>query len=128
MKPYSLDLRQKILQAHERGIGSQAKLAALFGVSRSFIEKLLMRVRHTGDIAAKPHAGGRPSRVDAAAREQLRQWLAAQPDLALEELADRLAQELHIRISLARLCQVLQELRLPRKKRRSMPQNATPPR
>lgn len=79
-------MRQKILQAHERSSGSQAKLAALFRVRRSFVEKLLMRVRHTGDIAAQPHAGGRPSRVDAAAREQLRQSLAAQPDLTLAEL------------------------------------------
>lgn len=126
MKPYSLDLRRKILQAHERGGGSQAKLAALFGVSLSFVEKLLMRLRHTGDLAAKPHAGGRPSRLDASAREQLRQWLAEQPDLTLEELADCLARHLGVRIGVSRLCQVLQELGLPRKKRPSMRRSATP--
>lgn len=125
MKPYSLDLRQKILQAHERGISSQAKLAALFGVSLSFIEKLLMRVRHTGDMAPRPHAGGRPSRLDAAARAQLRQWLTDQPDLTLQELAERLGQRLGIRIGVSRLCQVLQELGLPRKKRHSMRRSAT---
>jgi transposase len=126
MKPYSLDLRQKILEAHERGLGSQAKLAALFGVSLSFVEKLLMRLRRTGDIRAKPHAGGRPCRLDAAAREQLRHWLTEQPDLTLEELADRLVQHVDIRMSVSRLCQVLQELGLPRKKRLSMRRSVIP--
>ena len=90
MKPYSVDLRQKILQAYERGMGSQAKLAALFGVSISFVEKLFMRVRSTGQIAPRQRTGGTPSRIDAAARQQLQQWLAEQPDLTLAELAKRL--------------------------------------
>lgn len=77
MKPYSVDLRQKILHAYERGMGSQAKLAALFGVSISFVEKLFMRVRSTGQIAPRQRTGT-PSRIDAAARQQLQQWLAEQ--------------------------------------------------
>ena len=57
MKAYSLDLRQKILRACDQPIGSQRAIAALFGVSQSFIEKLLRRRRATGDIGARPHAG-----------------------------------------------------------------------
>jgi transposase len=125
MKPNSVDLRQKILQAYERGMGSQAKLAALFGVSISFVEKLFMRVRSTGQIAPRQRTGGIPSRIDAAARQQLQQWLAEQPDLTLAELAERLDQSLHIQVSLSRLCKVLKELGLPRKKSRSMPPSAT---
>ena len=41
MKAYSLDLRQKILRAYDQPLGSQRALAALFGVSQSFVEKLL---------------------------------------------------------------------------------------
>ena len=125
MKPYSIDLRQKIFQAYERGVGSQREVADLFGVSLSFVEKLFIQFRRTGEVGPKPHAGGKPSRLDAAARLQLQQWLQAQPDLTLAELADRLEQQLGIKLSLARLCRVLQAMHLPRKKRLSMPLSAT---
>jgi transposase len=127
MAPYSLDLRQKIVQAYERGMGSQRALAELFGVSVSFVEKLFIRKRHSSQFAAKPHGGGLPSRLDAAAREQLRAWLTAQPDLTLAELANRLQQERHLSISVPRLCKVLKTMDVPRKKRRSTRANATIP-
>jgi hypothetical protein len=43
MKAYSLDMGQKILRACDQKLGSQRVIAALFGVSQSFIEKLLRR-------------------------------------------------------------------------------------
>jgi transposase len=124
MAPYSLDLRQKILQAYAGGGASQRELAERFVVSLSFVEKLLMQQRRTGHVEPKPHAGGKPSRIDVAARLQLQQWLAQQPDLTLAELAERLHHTLHIRVSSSRLCGVLQELGMPRKKSHSMQASA----
>lgn len=113
------------MQAYERGLGSQREVAEVFGVSVSFVEKLFIRQRRSGQLAAKPHGGGRPSRLDAAACEQLRAWLTAQPDLTLVELANRLQQERHLTISVPRLCKVLKTLDVPRKKRRSTRANST---
>jgi transposase len=62
--PYSVDLRQKILLALESEGKSQREIAELFHVSRSFVESLLRRLRATGRIEPKPHAGGLPSRLD----------------------------------------------------------------
>lgn len=45
---YLLDLHQKILQAHARGIGSHRAISELFGVSFAFVERLLQRYRSTG--------------------------------------------------------------------------------
>jgi transposase len=124
---YSIDLRRKILAAHERQAGSQRAIAEFFGVSRSFVEKLLQRYRQTGDIAPKARAATRSTRrLDQTERELVCQWLQAQPDLTLSELAQRLAQVCGIQASLATLCRVLQQLDLPRKKSRSMPASATP--
>jgi transposase len=39
-RPYSDDLRQKLLQAHDQGKGSLVELAARFGVSRSWAWKI----------------------------------------------------------------------------------------
>jgi transposase len=73
----------------------------------------------------KPPAGGPISRIDDVARQHLRDWLAVQSDLTLEELVERLDRTLGIRVCVSRLCRVLQELGLRRKKRRSMHRSAT---
>src|SRR5919201_1364934 len=125
MKAYSLDLRQKILRAYEQPLGSQRALAALFGVSQSFLEKLLQRQRTTGEITPRPHAGGRQPRCDAPALALVRQPVHEQPDATLEELCAQLQQRRGVRVSVATMCRVLQRLGLPRKKSRSMPPNAT---
>jgi transposase len=126
MTPYSLDLRQKIVQAYERGVGSQRQIAELFGVSVSFVEKLFIRLRRSGQVAAKPHAGGISSCIDAAARQQLQAWLTEQPDLTLAELAARLHRDLHLQVGVPRLCKVLKTMDVPRKKSRSTRASATP--
>jgi transposase len=125
MAPYSLDLRQKVVQAYERGVGSQRQIAELFGVSLSFVEKLFMQLRRTGNLAPKPHAGGKTSRLDANVRLHLENWLQDQPDLTLAELAGRLDQTLGLRVGTPQLCRLLQAMGLSRKKSHSTPRSAT---
>jgi transposase len=40
MAAYSIDLRQKILRACERALGSQRSIADMFGVSLAFVEQV----------------------------------------------------------------------------------------
>ena len=126
MGTYSIDLRQKILHACERRLGSQRALADLFGVSLSFVEKLLRRHRTTGDIAPKPHAGGQKPRLDTAAATLVRQLVHDNADLTLEELCSRVADAVGVRVSCATMCRMLRRLGLPRKKSRSMRRSAIP--
>jgi transposase len=125
MAPYSVDLRKKILQAHQSGGRSQREIANIFHVSLSFVESLLRQVRTSGRIAPWPATGGPSSRIDDIARQHLRDWLAEQSDLTLEELVARLDHTLGIRVCISRMCRVLQELGLRRKKRRFMPRSGT---
>jgi transposase len=121
MAAYSIDLRQKILHAYERRLGSQRALADVFGVSLSFIEKVLRRYRTTGELGPKPHAGGQTPRLDAAAQVLIRQRVHASPDATLEELCAYVADTTGVRVSLATMCRLGQRLDLPRKKSRSTP-------
>jgi transposase len=125
MKPYSLDLREKILRAYDEHRGSQRALAALFGVSRAFVEKLVQRRRGTGQIAPRPHAGGRKPSCDPAALAVVRQILQEQTDATLAELCEQLGQRRGLWVSLATMSRLLTRLGLPRKKRRSTPPNGT---
>jgi transposase len=126
MAAYSIDLRQKILRAWERHLGSQRTIADIFGVSLAFVEKVLRQHRTTGDIAPKPPAGGQKPRLGAAAQAILRRLMGANPDATLEELCTGVAAETGGRVSVPTMCRVLQRLGLPRKKSRSTPVSKTP--
>lgn len=117
MRPYSQDLREKIIRALEAG-ETQEEVADRFSVSLSFVEKLWRRWRTSGSCAALPHAGGRRRSLrehEAALREEV----ASQPDVTLSELCERMSAAGAPAVSLATMCIELQRLDLPRKKSRS---------
>lgn len=125
MKPYSQDLRERILRAVQAREDSQGAIAQRFAVSRSFVERLWQRWRQTGSCAALPHAGGR-QRSLRAAEVLIRQSVERDSDVTLAHLCEQVARRKGIRVSTKTRCLEIQRLRLPRKKRRSPPRNATP--
>src|ERR1700753_639931 len=58
MRAYSLDLRQKVVAAVERGDSTVEEVAATFGVGQTFVKKMLRQHRETGDLSPRPHGGG----------------------------------------------------------------------
>jgi transposase len=55
MRPYSQNLRLRVVQAYENREGSMRQLAVRFRLSLSCVRDLLTRYRATGDVAPKPH-------------------------------------------------------------------------
>jgi transposase len=113
---YSDDLRQKLVEAWEAGRGTQAELAEWFGVSLSWVEKVLRRWRTTGQTVACPHRHG-PLPVVCPTR--LERLVQRHPAATLAELGHRL------QVSASTVHRALARLDLPRKKRHSTPANAT---
>jgi transposase len=60
MKAYSLDLRQRVLAAALRGDRTIPEVGGLFGVSATFVNKMLRLHRAGADLAPRPHGGGQP--------------------------------------------------------------------
>ena len=118
MKPYSQDLRDKIIAALETDEYSQTEVAEIFGVSLSFVQKLIRRWRKTGSNAARPHGGG-VKRVLEAYQQQLRTEVKNQPDISLNELCEKIKQSSGVFVSLSQISRELKLLQLPRKKSRS---------
>ena len=54
-KPYSYDLRQKVLQSIEQDGLKMSEASILFGISRDTIRLWLKRQRETGDFQALPN-------------------------------------------------------------------------
>jgi transposase len=91
MQAYSQDLRERVLRALARG-DRPTEIARRLEVSRVWVYQVRDRERGTGVRSSFQIGGHRRSRL--AEREQvLRGWIAAQPDLSLAELRQRLAQQ-----------------------------------
>lgn len=60
MKPYSTDLRQKLIEVKEKTNKSIQQLAERFGVSYSFVKRLLLRYQASQSVNPLPHGGGKP--------------------------------------------------------------------
>lgn len=117
MKAYSLDLRTRIVEAVDRQVGSQGAVATLFGVSRTFVKKLLRQRRETGQVAPKAHGGGHRPKLDGKRREALRTYIReVQDDASLAEVQAYVARRFKVVVSEATVSRVLQSLGLPRKK------------
>ena len=125
MQAYALDLRQKLLRACAQRLGSQRAIAALFGVSQSFVETRLRRRRTTGAIAPRPRAGGRRASGHEEARAVVRRLVQEQPDATLAECCERLAAQRGLRVSVPTMGRLVIALSLPRKQRRSTPAGGT---
>lgn len=113
MRPYSIDLRQRIIAAIDRGEHSLRQIARLFSVNLSFLVRLLQRRRAAGSIQPKPHGGGPTPKLDADAVGRLLALVREQPDATLTELRDRLGIPCHI----ATIARVLRKHRITRKKK-----------
>ena len=83
MKPYSKDLRLRVLSAVDAGTPRQ-EVAETFSVSMPTIKRWLKRRRETGDVEPEP-IPGRPARKGAMLKEWLPEHLQANDDLTLEE-------------------------------------------
>jgi transposase len=120
-RAYSLDLRERVLRAHEAGEGSQRVLAARFGVSVGAVCGWLAAAREEGRRGPRPHGGGRRA-LGGADPQVLATLVAERDDLYLTEYARRLAERTGAApSSAAAVCRALARLGLRRKKRRSTP-------
>lgn len=117
MKPYSLDLRQKVLAAVLRGDRTIREVADPFGVGTTFVDKVLALHRAGEDLAPRPHGGGYPARLLPRHERLLRSEVRRRKDATLEELRSHLAAEAGLSVSAATASRALTRLDLPRKKK-----------
>jgi transposase len=123
MKPYSKDLRLKMLAAVDRGM-PRAEAAKVFGVSLPSIKRYLKMRRENGDVEPKPLPGPR-ARKGAALEAVLPAQVRNNPDLTLQEHRELFEEAEGVRVSTATVSRAFKRLGLPLKKSRSRPLSAT---
>jgi len=116
-RPYSEDLRERIVWAVEAG-DSRNAAAKRFGVSVSFVVKLLQRWRQRGTVKADRYGGWKKPLLGRHA-DRIRALVAARCDITIKELRVALAAE-GIEAKRSTLGDFLLALGLNRKKRPAM--------
>jgi transposase len=89
-RPYSLDLRERVVAAVEAGQSCRA-VAKTFGVSVSSVVKWRQRERATGSPAAKPMGGKRPVLL-AGQHAFIMERIEIKPDITIRGLMAELAE------------------------------------
>ncbi len=116
MRPYSNDLRKKIVDAYTNGKGSMRALAARFSVSSDFVWRLIKRYRQTGRVDPKPHGGGQPRKLSRSDEQILKQLVEAHADATLSELNQLLKAKTGVEVSDATIGLSLRRGGITRKK------------
>ena len=114
MKSYSVDLREKIVAAHIEKNISIRKVANIFSVTKSLVQKLVKQQKVDGNLQSKPRGKPQFSHLTNADIE-LRELVAAHPDATLIELCELFADKTGNFVGRSAMCQALQKLGLNRK-------------
>lgn len=108
MKPYSKDLRLKVLDALDRGM-DRGEVVEVFGVSLASVKRWLKMRRERGDVQALPIPG-----PTARKRAMLLEWLPSQlennPDLTLDEHCEAFEEASGVGVSRATMCRAIPRL------------------
>jgi transposase len=124
MQAYSLDLRERVVAAYEKGKTTISAVAAQFSVGETFVKKMLRQKRRSGSLKRLPSRAGAKKILEQKHRHWLAKQVKEQPDATLAELHTGLLERQAISVSRATLARELKQLRLPRKKSRSSLLNA----
>jgi transposase len=116
MRAYSMDLRERIVQAVASG-QPQTVVARTFGVGVATVRRYVTQQRMSGSLTPKRHPG--PAfRISPADHPTLRAQVAAAPDATLAEHCTAWEQTHGVRVSPPTMCRALRRLGWPLKKSR----------
>ena len=114
MKPYSLDLREKIVAAVGHGM-SKAQAARTFGVGATSVKRYV-KLKEEGKPLTPGKAPGKKARLDRSAMKLLEEDLRSRAAVAYEKRADLLNELLGVRVSKSTICRMVGRLGYTRKK------------
>lgn len=120
MRAYSMDLRERVIDACDSGMGT-SEVAETFSVSSAWIRRLKQRRRETGCFGPKAQRRG-SIRILAGHEDKIKEIIAAKPDSTSKEIAEKLG-KLSIKVSRQTVDVAVKRLGFRYKKRLSAQQN-----
>lgn len=115
MKPYSLDLREKIISTYEAGNTSIRQVAERFQVSKTTVQALIKRKQATGTLEPARATGGKASQLAGYAQD-IAEMVERHQDYTLAEYCEYWQDKTGVRVSESAMCRFLQKQQLTIKK------------
>jgi transposase len=125
MQAYSLDLRQRVLDACQSG-QSEREVAARFALSLSSVQRYKRAHRATGNLAPKPWPGRAPA-IRRSQTEELRALVASRTDWTQASLCDAWREMTGVEVARDVMGRTLARFKITHKKRVASPPSATRP-
>lgn len=125
MPAYSIDLRQRVVDAYHQQQGTEQQVAALFGISTRTLQRYLKRYRQEGTLQPRPPNAGRKAAFEGALLEELDRFVQAHPDTTLERIGEHFAGR--VRCSIVAIHNALKRLDWRYKKSRYLRVSKTAP-
>ena len=122
MKAYSMDLRERVIDACDSGIGTN-EIAETFSVSTAWIRRLKQRRRDTGQLGPKKQRRGSIP-ILSKHEDKIAKIIAEKPDATSKEIAEKLG-ELSVKVSRQTVDVAVRRLGYRYKKRLFARQNKT---
>jgi transposase len=114
---YSIDLRERIVEAvQERGYSIRAT-AELFKVGHATVERYVKQYREKGDLTPGT-SSGRPRLLSFEQEEALKQQLQEHDDLTLQQHCDLFEEATGVQMSYVTMHRAIKRFGVSRKKRR----------
>ena len=123
MNAYSEDLREKIVQALERGMG-KSQAARTFCVSLSSIKRYAKLAEEGRSLAPKKRPGSKP-KIDERSSKLLEEDLKERPFITLQQRCEYLGVVAGLEVSRSTMCRAIKRMNATRKKGEDQPPNAT---
>jgi len=101
-KPYSIDLRKRVIQKHKEG-KSVPEIEKELSVKTTFVYDMLRLYKETGSVEPKLPTGGKKSSITDEILLQMEALVLETPDMTLQEIKD----ELRLSVSLSVICDAL---------------------
>jgi transposase len=109
MKPYSEDLRTRIVAAVEGGM-TKTEAARTFGVSPSSVKRYCRLAANEESLAPRKKGGGRPPKTDATIERLLEEDVGRRPYAAVRERAAFLRTASGVALSVSTVRRLLRRL------------------
>jgi transposase len=122
MNAYSEDLREKIVEALERGM-SKSQAARTFSVSLSSVKRYAKLAQQGRSLAPKKRPGSKP-KLDERSRKLLQADLEEHPFLTLQQRCEYLRAVASVEVSRSTVCRAIKRMDSTRKKGVDQPPNA----
>lgn len=118
MKPLSIDLRQRIVDAITAG-ESRSSVARRFCVSYQTVCNLLAYLEERGTLEPQKSGSSKNKKFDDLSLTALRSWIEDKNDLTLKKIQERLQSEFNLDVSQVAIWKQLTAMRMTWKKNES---------